>query len=133
MMVTGALVYAPINCFIYLTWQPFYITKIWPRLLPASFTADFAKNTLKTGILSTLTDRLFTVWPLYVMILFTSGFIGSKFDFDTGVNQVKDKLFLVWVNALKFWTFAQLVCYVMVPFFYRVVADAFFGTIFSII
>ena len=91
------------------------------------------ENNIKIGLTSVVTDRAFSCWPLYSVIIFFTGFIGAKGDINEGISAVREKLWITWKNALYFWSFAAFICYALVPLFYRVAADVFFGTIFSVI
>ncbi len=126
MVLVGGLVYSPICTFWLIYLNPWYIRqiiKVWP--------AFAGKTVVYKAVISVIIDKLIVTWPYLVCMIFSASLIESRGKVMWSLNEVKDKLWPSIKANWVFWPAAMFVVYVFVPLFFRSIADAVFGCIWS--
>ena len=126
MVLVAGFVEAPINTFwlIYLNpWYLRYITKYYP---PFYYFGKWVKVSVSVAI-----DKLIITWPYTAAMIFSASMIQSRGQLGFALNEVKDKLWPSMLANWVFWPAALFIIYGFVPLFFRSVADAMFGCIWS--
>ena len=130
-MMTGGLFYAPYNCAHFLYIQPYYITKIIPRLFPI-WASGFAAKAWKKVITCVAVDKGIVTGPYLAAMLFCTGFFDTG-DIKYSYNKMREKLWPTMKSNWLFWVFALAFIYGCIPMIYRPLTDALCGTMFGFI
>jgi hypothetical protein len=126
MVLVGGFVYAPICTSWLIFLNPWYITKIikvWP--------AFAHKHIYFKALISMLIDKLIITWPYLCCMIFSASLIQSRGKVMWSLGEVRDKLWPSIKANWVFWPAAIFMIYAFVPRFFRGVADAIFGCIWS--
>ncbi len=128
MSALGFFMSGPMAKVWYLHVNPWYLTKVVPRLFPA-WTRNF---TLWKRVGSSIfIDSFIISWPYFALMIFVTSLIGTRGDISEGITTVKEKTVPTMLAVWQYWPATQLIIYSFVPQFIRGIADNFFGTVWS--
>ena len=126
MVLVGGFVYAPFCTFWLIFLNPWYIKqiiKVWPA---------FAQKTIVyKAVVSVIIDKLIITWPYLCCMIFSAALIETRGNYRIALYEVRDKLWPSIKANWVFWPAAMFIVYVFVPLFFRSIADACFGCIWS--
>jgi len=122
MTVFGSLYIGTLNAIIYKYYNPWYMTKIMPKVLPKFWVQNAPPwPPMKYAITSTIWDLMVIPGSAYSVGIFLLSMYDTRGDVEYSKNQVKLKIYNTVRAACVFLTFKKMFLYGFIPLNYRAV------------